>query len=162
METVKNLKMSDYSLEGEVWFPLKNEYIGLHIDDFREINHQHLNLIESLNFNEDLKSKIESAFFLACESFKHAVGLIEPLLESKSDIWKYINFYGMKIDETSIAQEDTYLVLEASGKWKDGHSYELVIKNGNELCYLGSFLYYPANSYGDISTNDGNYALKST
>ncbi len=155
MNHIKNLRKTEFGLEGEVFFGLFDKFIGLIIEDDSTVEFAE-DCAELLNsLDDEVINWLCRASELYCNDFLYQVG--EPQLEfqnSRSVLEKV--YPGGLIVPPPNENRTPVVWMELRCEWEEEHGMEWVIRN-NRVYYVGA--YGGSNPYGDFDGNDSwNYA----
>ena len=135
-------------------FPWINTSVPVDLSSTAESGEEHLALENIEKWTDGLRTSIERACFANYLEKVEAIGAeppTVPVIKRPRDIWRHIEIESVR------PQGRDLIVVYAVPEWDDNLHHEWCIKGTDRLLYVGQFLDYPADSYGDIES--GNSAL---
>lgn len=155
MDYIRNLKETKFGAEGEVYFGLFDEYIGLMIErgsnsQFAEDCARLLNTLD-----DSIVSHLCRASILYCNDFRDQVGLDPIDFKQERSVLEQI--YPCTLNVPIAENENTPVIsMELNCQWEEEHGMEWTVRD-NQVLYVGGF--NSRNPYGEFSTEEGwNYA----
>ena len=155
MEVIRNANLTEYGLEGEVFFKCFDKYISLSVEDgedteYAEICAKYLNELKDATIIRLCEASIRY-----CNDFLDAVG--EPLkkFEKAIDVLKLISPSVLIVPYPENGNEPV-IHLELNCEWEPEHGLEWIVR-GDKVLYVGAF--NGEHPWDDFCSSDcGNYA----
>lgn len=133
---IKNIRKTDYGIEGEMKFLLFDQEIGVMMDE--EVSEEYaISCAEYLNsLSEELIDQLCEASIAYCREFCEDVGEEIPEINGTRDILKYIQPRSLIIEVPK--NEQIVFHMELNCDWEIEHGLEWTIKDG-KVMYVGAF-----------------------
>jgi hypothetical protein len=136
VELIRNTKIGEFGIEGEVFFDIFDKYISLMVEDdtlsYAQKCAAYLN-----ELSEPLVKELCEASIRYCNSFLDAIGEPTKEFEKKEDVLKHI-YPSMLIVPFPEDIKDPVIHMELNCSWEEEHGMEWVIR-GNKVLYVGAF-----------------------
>ena len=155
MEYIKNLKPTEFGIEGEVFFSLFDEYIGIIIeeDSNEEFAGKCAKLLNGLS--EPIIDHLCRASELYCNDFLDAIGEPQVQFEANRSVLSKVYPGGLIVPEPNSTQTPV-VRMELNCEWEEEHGMEWVIRD-DRVYYVGA--YTGCDPYDDFESKDGwNFA----
>lgn len=155
MEVIRNIKLTEFELEGEVFFKCFNKYISLFVDDGEDAEYAQICAKYLNELTDPVIIRLCEASIRYCNDFLDAVG--EPLktFEKAIDVLKLISPSVLIVPYPENGDEPV-IHLELNCEWEPEHGLEWIVR-ADKVLYVGAFNgEYP---WDEFSSGDlGNYA----
>ncbi len=155
MEVIRNVKLTEFALEGEVFFKCFNKYISLFVEDGEDTEYAQICAKYLNELTESVIIRLCEASIRYCNDFLDAVG--EPLktFEKAIDVLKLISPSVLIVPYPENGDEPV-IHLELNCEWEPEHGLEWIVR-ADKVLYVGAFNgEYP---WDEFSSSDlENYA----
>ncbi|MFM2479507.1 DUF6985 domain-containing protein [Celerinatantimonas sp. MCCC 1A17872] len=155
MEVIRNIKLTEFGLEGEVFFKCFNKYISLFVEDGEDTEYAQICARYLNELTDPTIIRLCEASIRYCNNFLDAVG--EPLktFEKAIDVLKLISPSVLIVPYPENGDEPV-IHLELNCEWEPEHGLEWIVR-ADKVLYVGAF--NGEYSWDEFSSSDlGNYA----